>query len=311
MASAARDSFLRGIRALEDLCAEPIATETTDRGSVLRRGLVVSAYNLLETFVMERTTELLRHAGAGPTQFADLSDGQRKKALRNTLQVASRRVFRGEWDLPSLGQLAGELGASLSQSGGLGLHPYAFLWDGSNMSPDDLRGTLRMWHVASPFEQLRLLSGDLGFDILNPLGAGQIDLREDLTSLMQMRHRCAHDSSAAISGLELRAIPNRILRVAAPFDVLASSGAQHLRVGTPAYLVDDDFVKAPKVEIRVIEARSHTWALLRKSGIAAERVMPTAEPLVSLACKRTSDHGVVVVRNLQREVTTWTTVGCG
>ncbi|GAA1799528.1 MAG: hypothetical protein LCH77_13900 [Actinobacteria bacterium] len=311
MASVARDSFLSGIRALEDLCAEPIATDMTARGSVLRRGLVVSAYNLLETFVMERTTELLRHAGAGPTQFTDLNEGQRKKALRNMLQVASARVFRGDWDLSSLGHLAGELGASLSPSGGLGLHPYAFLWEGSNMSPDGLRETLRMWHVKSPFEQLRLLSGALGFDILKPLGGGQIDLKEDLKELMQMRHRCAHDSSAVVSGLELRAIPNRILRVAAPFDVLASSGAQHLRVGTSGYLADDDFVSAPSIEIRVIEARSQAWALLRRSGSAAERVMPTVEPLVSLACTRTPDHGVVVVRSLQREVVTWTTVGCG
>jgi|GEM_PF-3093938 len=311
MASHARESFLKGIRALEDLCTEPVATEASDRGGVLRRGLVVTAYNLLETFVMERTTELLRHAETGPTHFADLSDGQKKRALRNTLQVASRRVLRGDWDLSSLGQLAGELGASLNQSGGLGLHPYAFLWDGSNMSPEDLRSTLRMWHVASPFEQLLILSSRLGFDTSDPLSPGQISLKEDLSALMTMRHKCAHDSSSLISGLELRAIPNRILRVAAPFDVLASSGAQHLREGTREYFMNDDAVDARGIDIRVIEKRANSWALMRKSGVAAHRVLPTAEPLVALACSQASSHGVVVVRNLQRELLTWTTVGCG
>lgn len=311
MASRARDSLVRGHAALAEICQEALVMESTERGAFLRRGLVVAAFNLLETFVLERIEEFVSYANGGTAHFSNLTDEDQRRILQHTLKVAQRRLQRANHDLSDLIQAAGAVGTSLDRRKvGLELHAYAMQWEGSNMSSEDLKTALRRLHVASPFQEISSIAGVMGFPVTDPFGQ-TINSKADLEALAELRHRCAHDSSTQVSSLELRSIPGSILRIAASFDVLGSAGACEMRSANARFFADADYVKAASLDARRIEQRQTGYALVKRSGLGAEKVEKSLSDLTSLAIARIKAPGFVVIHNMQREVVEWFPGGIG
>lgn len=261
MTVTSRGSFLSGLQALRDAVTQPVVTAANETGAFIRRGLTVASFNLLEAFVSDRLTELAARINLGQTQFLDLSDRLQRRAITNTLNVATGHVRRQAFETADLRALSADLGQSLGSTGAsLHLSPFTWMWTGSNMSPEDLNEALRFLHVRQPFDDMRQVATRLGFPGVDAATGQPINLKEELLALAQQRHRCAHDAGHNITTVWLRAVPSWIIKYAISFDCLASQGARLLRDGDPGMLRNDQYVASTSVVFRFVRQRRTDFA---------------------------------------------------
>src|SRR3712207_3767774 len=94
MASPARGAFMQALTAFSAVADTAAVRAADDAGDLLRRGLTVSGFNLLETFIAGRLGEIAAYLNGGTVQFVDLPDSLQRRAIRNTLEIATSRARR-------------------------------------------------------------------------------------------------------------------------------------------------------------------------------------------------------------------------
>jgi hypothetical protein len=303
--SLARDSFLSGIRAFVAACDLQPVRAHDDVGLLLRRGMTVAAYNLLETFLDDRLLELATHVNGGSTQFLDLPERLQKRSISQTLAVAAVRLRRSALDIADLRAYSQSVGTSLSAVGSaLALSPLMWAWTGSNLSSDDVSTMLKSFQVESPWNAALGLAGRLGFQTVD-LNRDAIDLKEDLDALATERHKSAHVASHSITSLWLRAVPDRLSRIAVSVDVMASAGAHLLRVGDAAMLAGQSFDPASRLRFRFVRERSRDFAETLEGKTKAYRVSPDGDQLYAAARSRCADLEVAVRQGPASDVRNW------
>ncbi|MHB8641639.1 MAG: hypothetical protein ACYDA3_01950 [Gaiellaceae bacterium] len=267
-------------------------------GGFLRRGLTVAGFNLLETFVSQRLNEFAAFLNAGHVQFLDLPEKLQRHSIVNTVRVANSRLRRPEDDLNLLRGFSREVGESLAAVGtSLQLSAMTWLWEGSNMAPANYHDTLRRFHVYQPWQT--------GGELATRLGIVQPDLERALRDLAQERHKSAHEALYGVTPLWLRSIPNRILTLAAVFDILASVACVQLRAGDPAFMQDDEWLTSARIRLRFVRERTRGAAEILEGRTRASRVSDDAARLFGEAVGRAAQGEVVVRQDMQEQVATW------
>lgn len=305
MASAARAAFVRGVAALETACDVHEVRSADPVGDLLRKGLTISAFNLLEGFISDRLTELAAFVNGGATQFTDLPDALQRRAIVRTIEVARGRVSRGQLETPELRDFSRSLGASLhAVDRSIALSPFTWLWSGSNLRADDFQQALRLLHVEQPWNSALGIAGRLGFETTDGSGA-PLRLSDDLDALVRERHKCAHDAGYGVSTLWLRAVPKRILRLAIPFDVLASVAAERMRSGDPVFLSDANWMNEKRVELRFVRQRTTDFAESRENARRASFRDKDGERLFAIAESRCAPHEALVMTDRTSKITAW------
>lgn len=232
---------------------------------------MVSAYNLLETFVAERLGELAAHINGGTTQFLDLPERLQRRSITNTISVANAQQRWGNLEIVELRAQSAAIGSSLSAVGNtLELSPLTWLWPGSNMGAADFATALSFLHVKKPWDDVRRLAGRMGFPVVDPAG-NPLDYSTDLTALAKERHRCAHVAGYGITTVWLRSVPDRVMRYAVTFDGLASASANRMRKGDPPILNDEKWMTDAKIALRFVRQRARDFAEFVEGGTKAFR----------------------------------------
>ncbi|MCG7425190.1 HEPN domain-containing protein [Kocuria rhizophila] len=243
MTSDARNQLLTALNAVEAACDEECVKNKDPEGQILRKGLCVTSFNVLEGFVAQRWEELAVYANGGVTQFDDLPEEMRRKILERTLKVAARRLGRIDKDDASLTLFMKNIGLSLSKtSGDLILSDLAGKWEGSNLNSTDLADILKMLHVGNPWESMRELTARFWSSTVNTDNTPSIDLAQTFRTISQNRHNAAHDMNYNATLLQLRTLPSEIRKISFGFDVCASKAIEHLRSGNQYYLRDANYI---------------------------------------------------------------------
>lgn len=265
----------------------------------------MAAYNLLETFLDDRLKELAAHVNAGSSQFLDLPDRLQKRSISQTLSVATARLRRSAFEIADLRAYSLDIGTSLSAVGGaLAISPFTWAWTGSNLSSEDLQALLSYFQVEKPWNSALTLAGRLGFSTVDANGDA-ISLKEDLDSLAAERHKSAHLATHPLTSLWLRAVPDRLMRIAVPVDAMASAGAHLLRVGNPAILAGKLWDPVTALRFRFVRERSRGFAEIIEGSTRAYRVSNDANQLYRAACSRCADLEIAVLQGLAYDVRGW------
>lgn len=279
MTSAARANFIQGIASLDETLEESWTTESTARGAFVRRGLTVASFNLLETFLMERLDELAKYLNGGNILYSELPPKMQLPAAKAAIEVAANRVRRIE--NAELRDLVLDLSQSLTSpnSSQVSFSVLSFLWKGSNMSDEDYKSILSKFHVADPYAKVRELTGRLGFPARSATTNEPLMLREDLKQLATERHRSAHESSHSVSTMWLKTVSSTLLRFGVGFDVLASIGAANLRSVNRAYVEDEAWNRAERVDLKIVVDRGKDYAVVSELGSRAKNVSADGDEL--------------------------------
>jgi hypothetical protein len=304
VSSPARDSFLTALAAFRQSADEPAVRGSDTSADFLRRGLTVAGFNLLETFISQRLEECATFLNSGHVQFLDLPERLQRQAIINTIRVAAARLRRPEDDIAVLRTFSRDVGDSLAAVGtSLQLSSMTWLWEGSNMPPAHYHDTLKRFHVDRPW--------NTGADLAGRLGFVQPDLEDALRNLAAERHKCAHEPLYGVTSLWLRSIPNRILALAAVFDVLVSAAAVQLRSGDAAFIADDAWLTRTRIVLRFVRERATGAAEVLEGRSRARRVSKDADALFREAVGRASSGETVVRQDLHGQLVTWDTPPIG
>ena len=299
MSGDARRSFLENLTFLRKSLDSPLVSAADAVGSFLRRGLTIVSYNLLEAFIASRLGEVAEYVNSGVVHFGDLPERLQRAASFDVLRFANSRVQRAGWDLASSLAFTTEVGASLAASSGpLKLSSLTWQWSGSNMTAEDVRRALRLFHVESPWSSVEQLASRVGATMSDP--------KTTLIGLLRERNNCAHESSYQVSNLWIRAVPHQLLIIGMGVDISISVASHELHIGKRDFLDDENWMKPDRVKFRFAQERNKEWAETLEGNIRAAHVSTDKETLIKGAINTARGrHQVVVVKDRTLQVVDW------
>jgi hypothetical protein len=217
--AAARDIFYERIGLLRELSNDRLLTDIfplnaphNARATILRNGLIVSAFSLLERYLQDRIEENVAAMNNARMAYAMLGDGLRRLfSLDAIVGLANRinfvdRADRLTFAEAQIARLAALNGVPVSYTG-LGFSP-----KGSNVSADDLHTLLAAFGVQNPWQVLARAT--------STLGATRVSLRDDFTNLARARNKAAHDSTTNVASADLETHLETVLLVGMSIDVV-------------------------------------------------------------------------------------------
>ncbi|RZU49350.1 hypothetical protein EV385_1095 [Krasilnikovia cinnamomea] len=304
MASKARKSLITGVEALRQSLVSSLVSGSDTVGQFLRRGLTIVSYNLLEAFMVERTTEIAGHVNSGLSHFSDLPPKLQKAAAHDLLRIANSQLQWSTSDLASILDYTRDVGESLaSTAGALRLSPLMWQWSKSNMSVDDYTRTLRLFHVDQPWDTVGEIARRVGMPMHDP--------RSVLHNLLQERNKCAHQSSYVVSNLFVRTIPGQIIQLALAADIAMSVAAERMRQADASFYSDEKWFTASRITFRFVQKRSKQWADVPEGASRAKRVGPDVQTVMRYAMTNAKGQmQVVVATDAARQVLDWVYPEC-
>jgi len=224
--SVSRTQFKQDLVGLTKAVAlDPIATganqATTNPGVVvLRRGILITALIALETFVRDRTSELLQRLGTWPARYDDLPQKLRDASLLNALSSLQRyanMLKRQQDDYQA--ELISELKKMSSNQG----PSYSFTkfvagdYTG-NISDSSLTELLSNFQVNDCWTSFRGFSSDIGF--------GVPSVHELLKDVVRKRHRSAHAAGFIPTAADIANLGADLLCIGLCFDMALSASVE-------------------------------------------------------------------------------------
>lgn len=228
----ARDSLLETLAVLKDCLNDPAVIDSAPadvahnaRARMLRQGLAVLVFSTVETFIRERTGEVLRSFTNPTLMFADLSPELQKATtlgalegvrFRLKLQPASNKI---PWLISNLAPISG---ATVDVRN---LSDHSFGYSASNIGEDDVAEILRSFGINSPWSQMTSLTTRLGIAIL--------DAEAEFEAIKKRRHSSAHALTGQVLYADLQNSVRSSLGICLAFDLLLSHsrGLFNVRVG--------------------------------------------------------------------------------
>jgi len=231
--SAKSDLFTR-LEYLDEAIKNPalISTDiamTPHNGSanLLRKGLGIVAFNILEDFIKNKTQETLDNISNTGISFSDLSE---KLQTASTLGALNALKFRADLEKKNNGnwqQLIHEESLKIYSStseGNFALSKFSLLSSGSNVTPKEVIDTISTFGISGGWTKLQNIS--------DKINAGVLRLDESYKNASSRRHKSAHTVNFLYQYTWLEAIKKEILAISASFDILLSARIRQIKNNT-------------------------------------------------------------------------------
>jgi RiboL-PSP-HEPN len=224
--SAARHQFILDIDGLtEAVSLESIAAGATGTGArpgtiILRRGMLVAALIALETFIRDRTVELLARLSMWPASFQDLPQRFRDASILHSLSDLQRyasMLKRQNEDYEM--ELFSELNLMASSRGpSFGFTKFISGDYTGNISEDSLKDLLAKFQIKDCWNSFRLFSSDIGF--------GVPSVQEILRDIVRNRHRSAHSSGFSPTASDVTSLAANLICLGICFDCAMTTSVE-------------------------------------------------------------------------------------
>jgi hypothetical protein len=299
----ARRIFLSHLDAYKDavdhesiVAREPAEHRENARARMMRNGLAVIAFNILEDFLRRRAKEILSHIGRAGIQFGRLPEPLRQiltaKALAAVaFQLRSRRLAHDEivFTQDMAQQIASTSAAPFDAC------DMSFGYDGSNLTEGAVEDLLRALSVDKPWESIGSVAARAGIGTLK-LGA-----RAAFESIARKRHEAAHDPQADVQPIDLKATHLNVLGIALGFDAIASMAAFEFGILNQEVIGGRKRIKQGDVRLYFIDhRRDQRYGTKREDAKKYRRCFGELEQARGLArevCLRSRE--ICVVRSVQ------------
>lgn len=232
--SQSRAQFVERYKALVLACTNEVTFDDPSNADkdlcakLLRSSLAVAIFSTLESFVKDRTSEILASIDHQKINFSQLPEGIQNaatlgavKALNFRLQLVDK-ANRQKFAIDEASQIASVGTTSYALSG------LSFGHDKSNLSVDDISNVLECFQVDSGWGKIKILASRVGFG-----GAGSYD--EVFRNIASRRHLSAHTMTAKITQSDITDSLPSIYAIAISFDLLLSKCLQLIKERDATY----------------------------------------------------------------------------
>lgn len=220
--SIARGEFLINLTGIgEAIALEPLAYGTTGMSPtpgifVLRRGILVAGLIALESFIRNRTSEVLHTLQKWPKSFEDLPEKLREaarfKALSHLQQYAALLKRQGE-DYES--EIESEIAKMGSGQGTVQQFTKFVSGDHTgNLSDGSIKDILSALQIQNCWVSFQKFAGNIGIGIPS--------VHELVKNIVRKRHRSAHSAGYYPTASDINELRSDLLCIAICFDVAIS-----------------------------------------------------------------------------------------
>jgi hypothetical protein len=252
---AAREDFFDRIAAFVDATQEPALQvkppteiQHNARARLLRNGLAVVGFALLEDFIKRRTGEALEAISLPSVRFSDLPDAIQKAATLGAISSASFQARlqqnAGRDAIAFLQEIAVDVASTKSSA--FRLSTIAFGYGQANLNHDEVRKICAAFGIRAPWDDIREVAKRVGL-------GGTASYEQVFQSAARMRHTAAHEGAADIASADILAFSKNATAIAIGFDVLLSKCLRLVRERNSEHLSGATRVRASDVAFRFVD----------------------------------------------------------
>jgi hypothetical protein len=266
------------------------STPHNQRAKVLRNGLIVCLFNMLEQFLKERFGELAKTLSGTAIPYSDFPDSLKLlfsiraiDGLRGFLRFSDRSLRLSLFD------------AYISPIGGMNSAPpnfshFGFGHERSNINDGEVASTLSAFGVEECWKLMGAIAARTGI--------ARASLKDDFQLIGSLRNAAAHSPTANITTSDLEMAASIVTATAIGFDLVATAAVQSY-CSLPSASKIKQAVKSPSIRLRFLDhVRDNTW---REKGEAAKRYLRTHPNLVTAKAMASGRPGAsretIVVRS--------------
>ncbi|WP_158698780.1 HEPN domain-containing protein [Cronobacter dublinensis] len=229
MPTSAKDNLLKRIQSvdnaaqLESLIDKDVMQEQHNTtANLLRKGLGIVAFNILEDFIKSRTIEMFDFINSARVRFEQLPEPFKMAATSGALkgliyQAGLEKKNNGDW----IALIHSEAKSIFSTS----QFPYtlsrvSLLSDSSNIGHEDIPEVMRCLDIPGGWQTLQKISNDIG--------GGTLDLNAAYKNMFADRNKCAHEAGFNYPYTSLETSLNDIVTIASAFDIAITSRCRYI-----------------------------------------------------------------------------------
>ncbi len=292
--SKARQVFYESISAFSHslelsaiLSKDPITEKQhNERARMLRNGLAITGFVVIEEFVKARTGEVLAKISSGVTPFLELPERIKEAATFGVVKaVAFQSKFLDKSVHQSFFQKQAAMISSTSTSPYL-ISELSFCNNYINLSTEEVEHVLDAFRIDNPWSVLGGLVNRLSLGVLAP--------KQALENAAARRHLAAHQVSANIEFSDLQSYQREAIAFCLAYDLLISK-ALKLMIEK-----DNDYLKkkklaGSKIEIRYLRPILKKWREEKEGVARAVKTESSFEALKADCLVRAKSSGAAII----------------
>ena len=269
--STARSGFLKEVHALSEAVSSPIVGSDThpmvNPGiGVLRRGATITALVMLETFVRDRTEEILGELQYWPARYRDLPKRFRNRATIEALPhiVKFARMLKGQSK-----NFEDEILTQISKMSSMSPPSFQFTkyiagdYTG-NLSEGGTEDLLKVFQVHNCWESMQSLGSDVGF--------GVPSIKEILNAIIRNRHLSAHKARYSPPAGDVIDLPKNLTLLGICIDSALSASIQ-VALSNWRTWVSGNFDWRSGLEIYFVAPIGSKYRLIKKGARRATKIV--------------------------------------
>lgn len=263
--------------------------EHNEKVKMLRNGMAIVGFTILEDFIKRRAGEILTEIGTTPVMFGSLPLKLREAATVGALKGIQSRaevLKRNSDDYVSFIQ---DETANISSTINLPyeISEYSLGWEKSNLSSEDINRFLSTFNVSGGWGAIQLISSAINISLANP--------NENFKNSVARRHEAAHNSNAESLLTDLQDYVSQARVIAFAFDVLISKSLSHIKSNNSSFLDGTMKTSFSQLSFRFLTEVGNVWKEYNGNSINATRVKNTLAELRADAEPRADLHNQVLV----------------
>jgi hypothetical protein len=246
------------------------------RSRILRNGIAIIGYSVLEHFIRTRIGEILLSFNRVITSFEDLPGRIKKIATIGAIKGISNRMKYEDDSIVFTQSESSIVASSLNTT--YQISRYSIGWDGSNLRVEDIGEIFNCFNIKDGWDSIDILSRRLNLTIPSS--------KNSFKNAAQRRHDAAHNIGAVVDPLHLESFVREAYVIAVGFDLLMSIAYYKIYIGDTDYLRNVNKITARDISIRIISLYGKRWKEFREGGKKAIKTAATEEILWSNALVR-------------------------
>ncbi len=315
----ARHKFLNGIKTFKNALSldnqeTMIMVDTLvdslhdERARMLRNGLAVIGYSILEDFLKKRAIEVLSQIGTirnNPIAFNELPERLKKASTINALKGISAEVEKmnkQKMDINRQILFVQEESSKIAntQEYSYELSPFSMGWIQSNLGHEDINQSLTIFGVDGGWEAIREITNLAEVTLARPI--------DSFKSAASRRHNAAHDADTDSPYDNLLNYVNEATSIAFSFDTLITKSLYFISRQDRAYLRGDKKIRTEDISIRLIRRQGDQWKYFKnKNSPRPIKISRTGyqDLLNSFKNRSTCKDEVLIVKDENNIIVDW------
>lgn len=294
-----RLEHLEAAISLDSLIDNGIApSEHNGVADLLRKGLGIVAFNILEDFIKNKSIESLQYLSNSGVPFTKLTTTLQEAS---TLGAIRALVFRAK-----LHKKDGANWKLLIQDEALKIHStknenyqfslYSLVSSQSNIGAADITELLQSFGISGGWNQLLRVS--------NAIGGGLPDLCQSYKNAADRRHSSAHKTDFSYAYRWLLNIRNEIIAIAVSLDILLSARCRQINADLSKNINEHNIEDS--LNYRFLEKTGSTYRETQALGGRARKIWTLLEDAVTTIRPKLISRGeFLIVMDDSRRINNW------